>query len=295
MNRPCPVCSGQHSHEWVRKEGFTVVSCSSCGMKYIQDTSVIAADYYKTDADKFYTSADKIRGDYAPLRYERELNTLAGYCSDGKILDVGCSTGGFLYQTSIRFKGKYNLFGTDVANSATAVAKDHGIKIIEANFLDENFPERNFQAITFWAVLEHLPSPSLFVSKAYELLAPGGYIFVVVPNASSLAIRAIGSRYRYIMAEHLNYFSIETLTRLVEAKFRPVRVTTSHFNPLVILQDFRRQNSPKPQERAELLNKTNAMKSMPVLKPLHACYKLCESLLARFGLADNVLGVFQKR
>ena len=278
----------------MQKEGFAIVRCGVCGMKYIQDACVIPRDYYETDADRFYTSPDKVRGDYSSHRYDRELNAFTTYCSGGKILDVGCSTGGFLYQANLRFEGKYELFGTDIASSATEVAKAHGVKIIETNFFSEAFPERNFQAITFWAVLEHLPSPSAFLARTYELLASGGRVFVVVPNADSLAIRLIGSRYRYIMAEHLNYFSVDTLARLFAPRFRPLRVTTSHFNPLVILQDFRRKNSPKPQERAELLNKTNAMKSMKVLKPLRLGYRLCEDLLGRAELADNILGIFKK-
>lgn len=54
-------------------------------------------------------------------------------------------------------------------------------------------------------------------------------------------------------------------------------------------------DSLEPRERAGLLNRTNAMKSMTVLKPLHGRYKVCEGVLGRTGLADNVLGVFQKR
>jgi hypothetical protein len=127
------------------------------------------------------------------------------------------------------------------------------------------------------------------------LLAPGGRVFVVVPNVQSLAVRLLGRRYRYVMAEHVNYFSRETLQRLFESSFIPLQITTSHFNPLVIGQDFLRKTSPKPTERAQLLNRTNAMKERAAFKPLYACYKLTEQLLAPVGLADNILAVFQKK
>ena len=279
----------------MRKDSLTIVRCSHCDMKYLEDSAVIAPDYYQTEADKFYVSDDKVRGDYAPHRYDREINALDQYCSGGRVLDIGCSTGGFLHQVRLRFDRRYDLFGTDVAPSATAIAQEHGVKIIPANFLSDGFPEHDFQAITFWAVLEHLLSPSVYLRKACELLTPGGLVFVVVPNVQSFALRILGARYRYVMAEHVNYFSAAALAQLFASNFEPVRITTSHFNPIVIAQDFFRRSAPKPSERARLLNQTNAMKSNTLLKPLYGCYRVSEAILARTGLADNVLAVFQKR
>lgn len=293
--RPCPVCSEPRAEGWLRKENFAIVRCLQCGMKYVPDAGVLASDYYSTDADCFYISDDKVRGDYAPHRYDREIKALRQHCPSGKVLDVGCSTGGFLHQMQLRFPGNYSLFGTDVAHNATSIAASHGVNIISANFLADTFPERDFQAITFWAVLEHLLSPADYLLQAHKLLAPGGLVFVVVPNVRSLALRILGRRYRYVMSEHVNYFSTRTLTRLFESQFTPLRLTTSHFNPLVILQDSIRKSAPKPAERAQLLNRTNAMKERLAFKPLYACYKFAECLLAPAGLADNIMAVFRKK
>ena len=291
--KSCPVCSQRCTTTWLRKEDVTIVSCKSCGMKYVQD-GILTQNYYETEADQFYASEDKVRGDYAVHRSDRELNALAKYCVSGKVLDVGCSTGGFLYQAQLRFGQRFDCFGTDVAPTATSVAKEHGVKVIETDFLNDTFPERNFQAITFWAVLEHVPEPSIFVNRAHELLDVSGLVFVVVPNVDSLAIRLLRSRYRYIMAEHLNYFSRDTLVRLFEPSFRKQHIATSHFNPIVILQDLKRARAPAPGERAQLLNRTNARKSMPVLKPFQIGYKALERALGAAGLADNILAVFKK-
>src|SRR5260370_26587915 len=35
--------------------------------------------------------------------------------------------------------------------------------------------------------------------------------FILVPNMASLAVRLLGTKYRYIFAEHLNYFTPRTL------------------------------------------------------------------------------------
>src|SRR5207302_11164217 len=99
--------------------------------------------------------------------------------------------------------------------------------------------ERRFDAITLWAVMEHLAVPGKFLSKAAQLLEPGGHCFILVPNMRSLAVRLLGPKYRYIMEEHLNYFTPATLQAFAarEPGFEIVGSVSTHFNPAVIWQD----------------------------------------------------------
>lgn len=281
----------------MRKGTLEIAACVACGMRFVPDARAggLAADYYQTTADAFYTSDEKIRGDYNPHRYDREIRTLRRFCPGGKVLDVGCSTGGFLAQLRARFGGAYEAAGSDVAPAARRVALDHGVRTIESDFLSASFPEHGFDAITFWAVLEHLVAPGAYFAQAADLLRPDGLCFVVVPNIDSLAVRLLGRRYRYILPEHLNYFNRRTLCRLAEARFSPVYVATSHFNPIVIAQDFFRKSPPQAQERAQLLNRTNRWKGMPALAPVRAIYRFADQSLGALGLGDNVLAVLRKR
>jgi 2-polyprenyl-3-methyl-5-hydroxy-6-metoxy-1,4-benzoquinol methylase len=295
--RACPVCGNTNAAEWMRKDQLRIVKCAECAMCYVPQNldAAVGKNYYESTADEFYTSDDKIRGDYATHRYDREIAALTRFCRGGKVLDVGCSTGGFLHQTALRYPGRYQLFGTDVAKSALNVAEDHGCATLPIDFLSPEFPEGSFDAITFWAVLEHLNSPFAYLEKARRLLNPSGLCFIVVPNVNSLAIRLIGKRYRYILPEHLNYFSRNTLLRLAEKFFEPVAISTSHFNPIVILRDFTRNSQPKPRERAELLNRTNHWKEMKALSPLQLGYRCFEKLLSTLGLCDNLIAVFRAK
>ena len=126
----------------------------------------------------------------------------------------------------------------------------------------------------------------------------GGFCFVLVPNVQSLAIRFLGTRYRYIMAEHLNYFTADTLQRLVahEHLWSVVALRTTHFNPIVIWQDWRRARERVPDsERAQLLRKTTAWKQSIVLSPARLLYGAVEGCLRRIGLADNLVIVLRRR
>jgi hypothetical protein len=120
---------------------------------------------------------------------------------------------------------------------------------------------------------------------------------VLVPNLHSLAVRLLGAKYRYVYPQHLNYFSATTLGRLCSAiGFEAVATRFTHFNPLVIWQDW--QGSGREvsnQERGELLKRTTAYKQKPWLKPVKWAYALAEELLAALSLTDNVVVVLRKK
>ena len=253
-----------------------------------------SGDYYNRAAD-YYLSPDKLESDYADVRFERELRLFRKFCQTGSILDVGCSSGGFLYQINKLFPGDYEVIGTDVSGPPLDYAESRGISVIRGDFLKHNFDGKKFEAITFWAVLEHLAAPKEFIERAWSLLKPEGHCFVLVPNMGSLAMRLLGARYRYVYPQHLNYFTQETFGQLTEAHWRMVESSSTHFNPIVIWQDWRRGEEISDRERGELLKRTTKYKQSLWLKPAKALYKIAEAGLRCFNLADNLAFVLRKK
>ena len=123
-----------------------------------------------------------------------------------------------------------------------------------------------------------------------------------MPSWESLALRVLGGRYRYVMPEHLNYFTSATLQRLLQNPERAggawalVALTTTHFNPVVIWQDLRRRPGElvPDADRARLLQKTNRLKNNPLLRPVRWAYGAAEWMLGGLGLADNLVAVIQR-
>jgi hypothetical protein len=114
----------------------------------------------------------------------------------------------------------------------------------------------------------------------------------------SLAVRILGARYRYIMPDHVNYFTKETLNRFIveEPTLEVVESGSCHFNPLVILQDLRsRQTRVDDADRARLLKRTTDWKQRRLLRPLTWLYARVEDLLAVARLADNLVIVARKQ
>jgi 2-polyprenyl-3-methyl-5-hydroxy-6-metoxy-1,4-benzoquinol methylase len=255
-----------------------------------------SGQYYDRAGTDYYLSPAKLESDYAQVRFERELRLFREHCPAGVVLDVGCSSGAFLFQLNGRFPGCYEILGTDVSGAPLDYAESRGVPVLRGAFLEQDFGGRRFDAVTCWAVIEHLVEPRAFLEKAWSILKPEGLCLVLVPNMRSLAARLLGARYRYIYAQHLNYFTGDTLTRLVKSHFSVTGCRSMHFNPLVIWQDWRSGGKEVPnRERAELLKRTTAYKQSPMLRPVKALYRLTERVLGGLRLADNLALVLRRK
>jgi 2-polyprenyl-3-methyl-5-hydroxy-6-metoxy-1,4-benzoquinol methylase len=295
IHRDCPLCGTNDSSPFLQKHGLILVRCRNCAMIYANPVPAeMTGEFYNDLGTPFYLSPDKLAGDYASVRFERELRLFQRFCAQGKVLDVGCSTGAFLFQ--LKSRGHYRVVGTDISKPALDYARNCKLEIIDGSFLDYDFGGMRFDAITFWAVIEHLLEPKKFLSRASALLKPGGHCFILVPSMTSLAVRLLGARYRYIFPQHVNYFTAKTLKTLSRNEsFETVAAGTMHFNPIVILQDFRNKGEFVPDEqRAALLKRTTAYKQKLVLKPAKFLYQSVEKFLGILNLADNLFVVLRK-
>ena len=324
IHRACPVCAGTSFLAHWQKGDLRLVRCRNCGMVYASPapTDMTTGEYYDAAGVDYYLSPAKLASDYADVRFARELRLFRKHCLRGAVLDVGCSSGAFLFQLQQRWPGDYEILGTDVSGAPLDYAESRGVPVVRGNFLEQDFGESGehgkliaphpgplsvrrgeggrrrgdgFDAVTFWAVLEHLVGPKRFLEKAHAILKPGGLCFVLVPNYQSLALRLLGAKYRYVYPQHLNYFTAATLIRLGEDKFAVVETKFTHFNPVVIWQDWRDGGREVSNAaRGALLQRTTAYKQKAWLKPVKALYGLTEKFLAAFGLADNLAVVLRK-
>lgn len=276
-----------------------MVRCTACGMVYVNPApaGMASGEFYDKEGAAYYLSPAKLESDYADVRFARELKLFRKFCPRGAVLDVGCGSGGFLFQLNQRWSGDYELLGTDVSGAPLDYAESRGVPVARGDFLTQDFQGRKFDAITLWAVAEHLAEPKKFLEKARALLKPDGVCLVLAPNLRSLAVRLLGANYRYVYAQHLNYFSAPTLAQLAEGcGFTVTARRFTHFNPVVIWQDWRGGGRDVPNEaRGALLQRTTALKQKPWLRPVQWGYALAEKALATAGLTDNLAMVLHRK
>jgi 2-polyprenyl-3-methyl-5-hydroxy-6-metoxy-1,4-benzoquinol methylase len=140
------------------------------------------------------------------------------------LLEVGAGFGTFCDEVASR-----NVFERVVALEPTpelsASCRARGIETIALPF--ESFaaqkPADRFSVVANFEVLEHLFSPREFLRDVFSILADGGLLFLTCPNGQGFDIQVLGTVSDSVDHEHLNYFSPESLSRLlVETGFEVV-------------------------------------------------------------------------
>ncbi len=151
----------------------------------------------------------------------------------GKILDLGCGNGDFVFTVKDKFAECY---GVDVSpmriKKAKCLLEEQHIAQqfhFDSCDIDEGTPfsESSFDAVTCISVLEHVFNPPSTIEEIYRILKPQGTFIVQVPNIAWLPSRfellrgklpMTGGVYSGADWEHLHNFTKPILSRLLEEK-----------------------------------------------------------------------------
>ena len=85
---------------------------------------------------------------------------------DGRICDVGCSTGEFLEH--VGWIG--DRFGMEVNSAAIEIAKSHAIQFSKSILTEKNY----FDVVLFRGTIQHVDDPFNYISSALTSLRDGG-------------------------------------------------------------------------------------------------------------------------
>lgn len=198
---------------------FNLVQCRNCGLIYLnpRPTATEMRRYYPADRYFPYRKVVRKRGIVRSIRLglkqvvlaehkgypqRRDLprfppsairlvtrllksrfQDLPTFVVGGRLLDVGCGSGNYLY--SLRELG-WEVYGVEVDVGAAHYACDRlGLNVLPGTLEEARFPEAFFDVVAMRQVLEHLPNPSGSLMEVYRVLKPDGKLMVEVPNIAS--------------------------------------------------------------------------------------------------------------
>ena len=143
----------------------------------------------------------------------------------GPVLDVGCNTGETL--VALHSRG-VEVVGLEPNPRAAAVARGHGLEVIEEPIEQAELPDSHFRSVLLSQVLEHVADPFVVLRKVRATLRPDGVAYIVVPNAASGWRRVFGPHWaHWHVPFHLYHHTEESLARLCERCGLTLRRTTS--------------------------------------------------------------------
>jgi SAM-dependent methyltransferase len=173
------------------------------------------------------------------------FNIVHEFASAGRLLDVGCASGGFL---KICARNGFRVTGvepaTGLASKAREMLSGKG-EILCGTLQDVSLEPGSFDVVTLWDVLEHVREPGEFLRLCGALLKSGGYLFANVPDLGSLQAKAFGRCWPLLLPEHFNYFTRKSLALCArKAGFRLLRFgrRPSYFSAGYILHRVSQHN-----------------------------------------------------
>jgi SAM-dependent methyltransferase len=256
VDTPCFVCGSADADPlWSTPDRafavpgvYTVARCRACGFLYqrprVRDEHLAACypDHYPRHQEPspripFKGSPARMRAarwalasrlGYATLREARAglairmraallFRRIKWDCppwrGQGRYLDVGCGSGGAL---GVAQALGWQVAGVEVDEAAAKKARRFSARVHTGDLLGAPFAPGEFDCVTAFHVLEHVPDPVLAVRRMLEWLAPGGILIVEVPNAGGLGARLFGRAWSGLeLPRHLSHFTPATLGAVV--------------------------------------------------------------------------------
>lgn len=139
----------------------------------------------------------------------------------GRVLDVGCGSGGLLARLAGRAGHRAGIEVSAVSAAEAAKVADEVVNLPVTGPLP--FAPASFDVVVCADVLEHLADPAAGLSSAARLCRPGGAVVISVPNVAywQARLRLLLGVWRYeptglFDSGHLRFLTQATLIELVE-------------------------------------------------------------------------------
>ena len=228
----CYLCS---SKTFIRRKGVVrdkkdlrILECTNCGLVFLSSFSHIYDEFYSDS--KMHGSGREIDAwiNEAFHTDERRYKTLKKLIKNKSVLDFGCGVGGFLKRAR---KVASSIQGVEPERRLRNYFKKEKIFVVTGL---ENV-KKNFDVITLFHVLEHVPDPVLILNKLSKKLKNKGRIIVEVPNANDALFSVYKckafSRFTYWSC-HLFLFTNSTLREIAEKAGLKVNIKQIQRYPL---------------------------------------------------------------
>jgi len=200
---------------------YRLLECQDCGFltMFPQPSDADLAAIYGEGYTLMQTS-QQAKPHFAELKRAtaaRYLELIGRYRgrNDGRLLEIGCGSGDLL---AVASSMGYEVTGVEYSPHSCAEARERlggQGEIIQGEIDAVADRERSYDVCVLSDVIKHVRNPRVFLDQIYQLLVPGGVIFIATPTFDSSSAKLMKNKWMEFKAEHLHYFNQNTLHSLL--------------------------------------------------------------------------------
>ena len=224
----CNLCGSENYEQFLERGDlstgipgmFNLVKCKDCGLVYqCPRPSLESWDaIYPEEYDQYAFDNNQSQNGATILKnygVHKRVRLLSKFSKGGKVCDIGCSTGDFLFE--LRNSSQWECYGVEPKKAAAEAAKKRGLNVVHGMFDEDIFPGVQFDVITLWNVIEHLYNPVETLNIIHNRLKLGGTLIFNTPNLDSLDAKIFKQYWiGFELPRHMYVFSEETISRLMQ-------------------------------------------------------------------------------
>jgi 2-polyprenyl-3-methyl-5-hydroxy-6-metoxy-1,4-benzoquinol methylase len=219
LEDPCIICNNSHFTLLTQKGEWSVYRCNRCGLGVTEPLLEERALVDLYNQTYFLSHYDRGYGKHTPefkkrIRQEKHRISFIGRSrKKGRLLDIGCGKGYFLYMAS---RSGYRAEGLDITDiNESYIENELGIPMSVQAASSMNYPENTFDIITMWHALEHHRDPVSFLEKCLKWLKQDGDLVIEVPNHECIDAKKQGPDWpNWDLPFHLYHFTPKSLAVL---------------------------------------------------------------------------------
>lgn len=223
----CPLCESLENYpiristqeKGKSRKKAILLKCRKCGLLFAEDyaadrSHLYDSSYWVWDAGE--GESEKMISEAKKTAFAYQLSNLKKYIrpEGKKILDVGT---GFGYLLEVAEESGFDCRGIDISGKAVEMSsKKFPGKIARGDLISADYPDDYFDVVSMVDVLEHIAKPHEIISEARRILKPGGLLFIISPNNSSITRFLAGKNWFQYKYEHVLFFNKKSLKFLLE-------------------------------------------------------------------------------
>lgn len=212
-----------------------------CGVVYLNPrlNPDLIIDSYAEGEDESFVAQDVMR----MRTFEKAFRELVRDHAiplgrETQVLDIGSAGGAFL--RAVENMGM-TAIGIEPNKWMSAYARDIYHLDARAGVLnDHTFPDKTFDVVTLWDVIEHVPAPTEELKEIHRILKPEGLLIINYPDYTSFPARILGRKWPFWLSVHLTYYTPVTIRKQLRSTGFTVVSIRPHWQTLELGYVFQR-------------------------------------------------------